>query len=556
MKVIQTFWSKSHNIFDALKTSYGWASPEYHWMGFALSCLKAKELYGKVELITNDIGKSILVDSLKLPYDSVNISLDTSLKKYPPELWALAKIQSYSIPQEPFFHLDGDVILGKKLSADALKAPLIAQNIEKSPFYYKDILAQINLHFDYIPDFLKKENYENVDFYAINAGVLGGSDLDFIKFYCEEAFRFVDKNLHNLHKITMPIAYLNFIYEQFFFYQLAQEKHQNIACYSEPIVEDPTYKDFINFLDYPEVNIMHPVGNFKNYPTVCNHYARILQKEYPTYYYRIVKLLTDNRVELKNRFYQGSIIQQNNVTGTYLVEQKNEIYLRNQYPQFERTHTLIDFIQKAESGLSLNLKENLQQPDFQNIIHKISISDTHKEALLEIYQTEKMAQNLYEKIFFDSKKASKLYKIQQEQYALTQDWFLRPVEEILSIRLVQSEGVGYLYNQRNWHYHIDLFDQVIPLNLSEEADIFPMLIFVPNAMQLKIRERHLDNIEALIFEEIVGVKTVQEVMLGLEECFEKEELENDYDSFKYLIIRTIKQLLYDNIFMIEGDING
>jgi CRISPR/Cas system CMR-associated protein Cmr5 small subunit len=549
MKVVQTFWSKSDTIYDALKTSYGWASPEYHWMAFALSCLKAKELYGKIELITNEIGKEILIDSLGLPYDSVNDSLDTTLTKYPPELWALAKIQSYSLQKEPFFHLDGDVILGEKLSPDALKAPLIAQNIERSPFYYKDILDQINLHFDYVPDFLRKENYENVDFYAINAGVLGGTDLDFIKYYCDEAFRFVDKNLPNLHKIALPITNLNFIFEQFFFYQLAHQKQQVITCYSEPIVEDPTYKDFVNFLDYPAVNIMHPVGNFKNYPNVCNHYARILQKEYPSYYYKIVKLLTDNGVELKNRFYQGSEIQQNKVTGTELVEQKNEIYLRSQSPQFERTHAVIDFIQKEILSFSINLDKISQQFDFQNIIEKSGLPETYKSILLEVYQTEKIAQNLYENTLADSQKVSELYKTQREQYALTQDWFSRPTEEILSISLCQSDGIYFLQNQRNWAYHIDLFDQVIPLNLSDEAEVFPLLIFVPNAMQLKIRERHLDNIEGLIFEEIVGTKTVQEVILGLEECFEAEELQQDYDSFKYLIIRTIKQLLYDNILI-------
>ncbi len=554
MKVVQTFWSKSHNIFDALKTSYGWASPEYHWMGFALSCLKAKELYGKIELITNEIGKAILVDSLGLPYDSVNVSLDATLSKYPPELWALAKIQSYGIQKEPFFHLDGDVILGKKLSPNALKAPLIAQNIERSPFYYKDILDQINLHFDYIPDFLRKENYENIDFYAINAGVLGGTDLDFIKYYCEEAFRFVDNNLPNLHKITLPITNLNFIFEQFFFYQLAHQKQQIITCYSEPIVEDPTYKDFVNFLDYPEVNIMHPVGNFKNYPSVCNHYARILQKEYPAYYYKIVKLLIDNEVELKNRFYQGSVIQKNTYSETYFVEQKNETYLRSQSPQFERTRTIIDFIQKENPTFSINLEKISQQFDFQNIIEESDLSETHKSVLLEVYQTEKVAQNLYENTLSESQKVSELYKIQREQYALTQDGFSRPTEEILSLSLSQSEGIYFLQNQRNWAYHIDLFDQVISLNLSEEVEVFPLLIFVPNAMQLKIRERHLDNIEGLIFEEIVGTKTVREVMLGLEECFEPEELEQDYDSFKYLIIRTIKQLLYDNILVIVPDI--
>lgn len=116
MKIIQTFWTGHSKIGDnPFDLKAGWLSCEYHWMSWALSCLQLKKFYSNIELITDSIGKKILIDTFNLPYSSVSTALENSLDKYPAELWSLAKIFSYSIQKEQFIHVDGDVFLWQSL---------------------------------------------------------------------------------------------------------------------------------------------------------------------------------------------------------------------------------------------------------------------------------------------------------------------------------------------------------------------------------------------------------------------------------------------------------
>jgi len=59
MNFIQTLYiSPDKNPF---KDSFGWISPEYHLMGWALSCLQLKQVYGKANLYANDTAVDLLM---------------------------------------------------------------------------------------------------------------------------------------------------------------------------------------------------------------------------------------------------------------------------------------------------------------------------------------------------------------------------------------------------------------------------------------------------------------------------------------------------------------
>ena len=85
MKIIQSFWTGKHSVVY----SFGWLSNKYHYLSWILSCNQLRKYYDEVELFTDSLGYSILIEKLKLPYTKVHIVLD-ELNIYDDNLWALA----------------------------------------------------------------------------------------------------------------------------------------------------------------------------------------------------------------------------------------------------------------------------------------------------------------------------------------------------------------------------------------------------------------------------------------------------------------------------------
>ncbi len=79
-------------------------------MSWTLSCLNLRKFYENVELVTDEVGYRYLIEKLKLPYSSVRVELDC-INTYPSSLWAIGKLYTYGIQNEPFIHVDGDVYI-------------------------------------------------------------------------------------------------------------------------------------------------------------------------------------------------------------------------------------------------------------------------------------------------------------------------------------------------------------------------------------------------------------------------------------------------------------
>ena len=62
----------------------------------------------------------MLVDRLKLPYKEVHVVYDDLAVL--PHHWAIAKIKTYTLQEEPFIHVDGDIYIPNPLPDDILKA--------------------------------------------------------------------------------------------------------------------------------------------------------------------------------------------------------------------------------------------------------------------------------------------------------------------------------------------------------------------------------------------------------------------------------------------------
>ena len=296
MKIVQSYWSKPTHKTKGINTydrnAGGWIERKYNLMSWALSCLQFREFYDEVQLVTDEAGKSLLIDELALPYTDVQLELD-SLNDYNEDLWILGKLHTYAIQKEPFIHADGDIFIWDKLGVEIESSPLISQHLEHNYPYYKDIIEEIEDNFDYIPQSIIDQRASSKSINACNAGILGGHSLDFFKKYTDEAFKFINNNKDNVDK--EKIGYYNIIFEQYLFYCMAHEQDVEI-CYLAGDV-GPRFEALVQFNGVPNrTRYVHPLGFYKKMPSICDQIANRLRKDHPDYYYRITHLLQENRI--------------------------------------------------------------------------------------------------------------------------------------------------------------------------------------------------------------------------------------------------------------------
>ncbi len=263
----------------------GFLASEVNWMSWALSCLQLKKLYGEVELYTNTTGKEVLIDRLNLPYTKVHTVLDEI--KYEKQLWAFPKVYTYSLQQQPFIHIDGDVFMWEKMNHKLLNADLIAQNIETDNGFYTKIMARLIESDIWFNESIKQQIKSKAEYAAYNAGIFGGNDIAFFKEYTEQAFKLITKNRDRFNE--MDLGKFNMIYEQYLFYCLALQFDKPVECYFPESVIDISYKGFANFLEVPyKTKFIHMLGDYKRIEDVCVMLAKRLRQDYPEYYYRII----------------------------------------------------------------------------------------------------------------------------------------------------------------------------------------------------------------------------------------------------------------------------
>lgn len=290
MKIIHSFWSKptleKGNWRHEDRRKGGWYATKYSYMSWALSCLLFNKHYGSIELYTDQKGKELLVDLLGLPYGRVHVVLD-SLNHYHPDLWAVSKLFTYQLQDDPFLHVDNDVFVWKKLNRIA-DAGLVAQNEDVGYEYYQRIWHAVTTHFSYIPDYMKQDFQKHPEIRACNAGVFGGQDVDFIKEFASEALAFIKKNKKHHHQIILGFSVL--IYEQYLFACLARARGKSVSYLFPQMSAD--FKEVGNFAIHPrDPGFIHTVGSMKKKEYISDCVSRQLRLEFPDYYYRIEELI-------------------------------------------------------------------------------------------------------------------------------------------------------------------------------------------------------------------------------------------------------------------------
>lgn len=286
MIIVQTFWSGGK---DLLVDGFGWLKPQYNLMSWAFSCLCLKQNYDNIILYTDSTGYKLFHEYLRLPYKNIFIQYDNlSCHK---DLWAYPKLLTYSIQEKPFAHIDGDVYLSGRLPQEMEAAELIAQNPETGTLYYKRMMDQIRKSPVSIPDFLLEElNKDSISSY--NAGVIGGSDLNFIRRYCRSAFDFISENrLSDTDNLLVNINY-NVLFEQILYHCLTEKEAKTVTTLIAHPINDNGYTchEFCNFDSFGKTKFMHIIGGHKQNERICELLSHTLQDNYPEYYKRIIEL--------------------------------------------------------------------------------------------------------------------------------------------------------------------------------------------------------------------------------------------------------------------------
>lgn len=296
MKIVHSFWSKPFYKQGALnktdRSSGGWLERKFNYFSWALSCLKFKEFYDKVELYTDEKGYDLLVKQLGLPYTKVYVVLD-ELNHYHTDLWALGKLQTYRLQEEPFLHVDGDIFVWEKFDDQLLQADLICQNFEDSFAYYRNMYMSLKENGFEIPNILNNYFKATDDFSGINAGIIGGQNISFFKDYVNLSFDMINNNLAKLS--TINIGLFNNFFEQCLFKTLIEVKKIDIECLLNEVNE--TFDYLVDFTGAPvSTQYIHTVGAYKKREETGRFLAFTLLEEYPEYYFRIVDLLKYNKI--------------------------------------------------------------------------------------------------------------------------------------------------------------------------------------------------------------------------------------------------------------------
>ena len=290
MKVVQSFWSKPFfKENDDLNARFkgGWLNANFFYYSCMLSCLKFKQNYGEVTLYTDDLGKELLIDKLEIPYSKVHLELNV-LQDYPAELWALGKVLTYSLQEKPFIHADTDVFVWDKLPDEFLNTDLFAQNLEFNFPKYNEVLEIVINEFKAISKDLFPIYSRTKDVYAYNAGIIGGTSLDFFKELKNKVFEIIDANLDKLHLVDVGV--LNMVYEQMLGFELAKQKNLEMKFLKSEMNEA-----FTNVMKFHVVPIketyIHTVGYAKKSLEMCEQLKYRLRYEFPEDYNNLNKNL-------------------------------------------------------------------------------------------------------------------------------------------------------------------------------------------------------------------------------------------------------------------------
>jgi hypothetical protein len=298
MRAVWSFWSKPFCTYY----SHVWAKPLHHLLAWGLSFDAAARHYLETMLVTDRIGKRLLIDQLGLPFTHVSTDLE-ALHHVDSGWWALGKLLACSLQDRPFVHLDNDVFLWKALPRDLLQSPVIAQcpysfNRNHPHFRPQEIeLAFAQEGLTLPAEWIWARTNRN-DFAAANGGVLGGSGVDFLRYYAQSALELVLKPENGPAWSHIANKQWPYVLLEEFFLLACVEYHNSQA--------DSPYRGVKMSYVFPSwehaydpnralrVGYTHLMGAAKSHPAVGLRIEERVRRQDPAYYRRCEQVLAKN----------------------------------------------------------------------------------------------------------------------------------------------------------------------------------------------------------------------------------------------------------------------
>ena len=525
MRIVQSIWTANQS--DLLNNSFGWLAPEYHLMGWALSCLQLKQFYPKVVLYADSPASKMLIDNLELPYDEVICNLDT-LNHYDIRLWALSKIKTYSLQESPFLHVDGDVFVWKKFDDNLLKSPLIAQNKDEISSF-TEYVQKLEANFSYFPNEIIEDRMLHHNVQTYNAGIYGGSDIAFFKEYTAKAFDFIDKN--KLHFKNTDITEFNVIFEQYLFYCMSKSKKKEVSVLFSKTHKTGEYKGFGDFDKIPfEKQFIHLLSDYKKSEAKCNQMAQRLRLDYPEYYYKIISLFRKNKIPMLKEYCffeteEHSFLNKHIELKNSFVNKKIETF----NPKFSlkvkvEIKTLIDNFQ-------LNNLSNSQWKDLILFVEEINLilEKEYSNISMDYLYARDIHLPSFHSILFENK------------------------NEIYNKKIAVANSYKFIRSQFNWCSFFEK-NAKLDLNLNDppsSTESENISVMIPECDALGFSINAIDELELTILQIIGTGITLNELFKELKSYFDDEDLKDSSVEFEQLILKKInKGLLNKSIQVI------
>jgi hypothetical protein len=271
MKAVFTLWKQP---MDMGLMHCGYLSNFDMAVSTCLAVETARLYYKEIELVTDDSGKELLCDHLKLPFTSVNLALN-NYKHIPVQHWAYPKMVAYSVQDRPFIHLDNDVYLWDGIPSDIKSKALAFQNIEVSDTMYNHYRQGIGRF--YASNEHSTRVAHNYVPYAFNCGVVMANDIEFVQEWWEAAELYVEhpRNawMWENHEI-LTSANHNLVFEQWFPSCLAKQRGLELDRDIGFVLLPYERKGF---------RFTHTLGHVKREKIVAERVWERVKHQYPNY---------------------------------------------------------------------------------------------------------------------------------------------------------------------------------------------------------------------------------------------------------------------------------
>ncbi|MGP0066335.1 MAG: DUF6734 family protein [Isosphaeraceae bacterium] len=297
MRAVWSFWSRP---FRAHKGTI-WCKPLHHLLAWGLSVQAARRHYPDTVLITDRLGKRLLVDRLGLPFTEVSTELER-LNNADTDWWALGKLVAYSLQDRPFIHIDNDVFLWKPLSPALVEAPVLSQCPEHFPrdvSYGEADIDRIFAESGSRPpvEWEWARSRGEMNCRMENCGILGGSSPEFLRYYALTAINWLMSPDHALawSRLWNKRIY-TVVVEQFLLSAcLDYHRHHPGSPFRGVRVKYlfPSWDQAYLINHAARAGYTHLISGAKSNPTVGRRLEERVRREDPYYFRRCEKVVAE-----------------------------------------------------------------------------------------------------------------------------------------------------------------------------------------------------------------------------------------------------------------------